>query len=136
MDSYTAGKVRGGDSCPCIEANGVTQITVLGQQYIVYNDSDGVEHYYPSSYGTQTCQAHDSTLPPDCTDAEGKAKADAPAWCASRWCYVHREVCDQEDVKQSLYFGNEADLWYSYSKCGNTLRKTDEAYVAKSLLGF
>ena len=69
MDRYTAAKVNAGDKCPCIEANGVSQVSRLGQQHIVYKDADGVEHLYPTSYGTQTCKAHDLTLPPDCTDA-------------------------------------------------------------------
>ena len=71
MDSYTARKVKAGNRCPCIEANGVSQVSRLGQQYIVYKDSDGTEHYYPSSYGTQMCKAHDLTVPPDCADAAG-----------------------------------------------------------------
>ena len=77
-----------------------------------------MRHYYPPSYGTKQCMANDETLPPDCADASGQPKPDAPAWCSSRWCYVHKEICDQADVKQSLYFGQQADLWYSYEKCG------------------
>ena len=57
-----------------------------------------------------------SGIPPDCAYAAGEPKADAPVWCRSPWCYVHREVCDQEDVKQSLYFGADTDLWYSCTK--------------------
>ena len=48
----------------------------------------------------------------------GRARADAPEWCQSKWCYVDRAICDQTDVKQSVYFGLEVDLWYSYQKCG------------------
>ena len=92
MDALTAEKVRVGNRCPCIEANGVVRVSRLGEEYIVYKDADGTEHDYPSSYGTRMCKAHDLTLPPDCADAAGDVKEDAPAWCGSRWCYVYEEV--------------------------------------------
>ena len=62
----------------------------------------------------------------------GRPKPDAPEWCGSKWCYVHREICDRTDVKQSMYFGEESDLWYSYEKCGNADLYTAQACLSRT----
>ena len=117
MGSYLAAKVRAGDLCPCIEANGLQRVSRLGKEYIVAT-VNGVDYDYPTNFGTQECQSWDLTTPPYCAAASGQPKSDAPVWCSRKWCYVNRAVCDRSK-KQSLYFSVKAGLWYSYSKCGD-----------------
>ena len=69
-----AAKVRAGESCPCIDENGVPRVSRGGQQYLVYRDETGAEHFYPSHYGTGKCHTHDQLLPPDCADPLGRTK--------------------------------------------------------------
>ena len=92
---WIQGRSSGKNGCPCIKSNGQKTFTREGQQYIVYKADDGVEHYWPSSYGTQKCLAHDLSLPPECADAKGNPKAVVPEYCKSQWCYVDKEKCDQ-----------------------------------------
>ena len=106
------------NKCPCIQANPIKKVMRFGQECILYTDSDGNEHQYPSDYGTKECRPWDSMMPPSCADSLGRAKADAPSWCQSRWCYVNKDVCDQDDVKRTFYFGDEKELWFSYKACG------------------
>jgi len=96
----------GDASCPCITAfpSGI-------------NPSDGVSigsgtFFYPSSYGLNTCSAHDSSLAPYC-DA-----ADPPSWCADSWCYVDYATCSLPTAASSYFTG--VTLHYSYATCGAT----------------
>lgn len=63
--------------------------------------------------------AHDLQLPPDCANALGHINPAAPSYCNSSWCYVNPAICDKIDVRQSVYFGLETDLWFSYAACGS-----------------
>ena len=78
----------------------------------------GSKHFYPASYGAPNCTAHDLQLPPDCADVSGHIRPAAPSYCKSSWCYVNPAICDKTDVRQSVYFGLDTDLWFSYAACG------------------
>ena len=101
MGSYLAAKVRAGDLCPCIEANGLQRVSRLGKEYIVAT-VNGVDYDYPTNFGTQECQSWDLTTPPYCAAASGQPKSDAPVWCSRKWCYVNRAVCDRSKKTVAL----------------------------------
>ena len=68
-------------------------------------------------YGTESCAAHDTSLQPYCADAAGRPLADAPSWCANRWCWVDQNNCNQP-TDQTTYFPG-VELSYSYEACGD-----------------
>ena len=92
-----------------------------------------VSHYFNNSYAVITNMSM-AGMPPDCADPAGEPKLDAPVWCLSRWCYVHREVCDRKDLKQSVFFGADTDLWYSYAKTMQTIPYKDHEYIGHNCM--
>jgi hypothetical protein len=90
----------------------------------------GVDYPYPTSYGMDLCAPHDQLTPPSCADADGVALADAPDWCASRWCYVDPDNCDIT-FDPSSYFHREGEdvvLYYSYETCSQENTFQDSEY--------
>ena len=72
-------------TCPCLTSppttlpNGGT--VLLGAQ----------TYDYASTYGLNTCEAHDATLAPYCSEGPGRSPQE---WCANTWCYVDPVNCD------------------------------------------
>ena len=74
---------------------------------------------YPAKYGVGECAAWDATMQPDCADAAGAPKENAPEWCADSWCWVDQTNCKlaDTDVTKSAYFPGSS-LVFSYNTCG------------------
>ena len=83
MDSYTAAKVRAGDSCPCIDANKVPRISRSVPANVQYNTSYFMEEYIvhrgpDKDYYYPVCAcARPSTRPPARTHARTPAHSRA-----------------------------------------------------------
>ena len=63
---------------------------------IIYTDDNGLEHDYPTAYGT-ACIAWDEILPPIC-GADGFPLEDQPNYCSQPWCYIDPEKCYKADM--------------------------------------
>ena len=103
--------------CDCLTSNGVDQVEGAdGKKYIIYTDDDGIDHEYPTAYGT-FCEGWDAPLPPYCASSDGKPFDDPPGWCDDYWCYVDKRNCNLNDMEASSFFESKRDLWYSYANC-------------------
>lgn len=110
-----------------------------GNDCLVYDYRNGSKYCYPKSYGLAECSTHDTGLPPDCADSNGKRLLHAPEWCDDQWCYVDRNNCEGIDSPLlSAYFPN-SNAYYSYATCGdsNTFAKHQQAAnkTAPELIG-
>ena len=71
---------------------------------------------YPTTYGMDSCEAHDAGTSPWCDQGD-----DSPGWCASEWCFVDIASCDDVATDSSSYFaGSDPILYYSYETCSAT----------------
>jgi hypothetical protein len=86
------------------------------------------DYEYPNYYGFNICNTHDTFLSPFCATADGKVKADAPAWCTKKWCFVDKSTAtdcgDADGPEGSSYFKREGatlpnNFYYSYETCGD-----------------
>ena len=100
-----------------MDSNGLERFSRNGRQYVhPLIDNRTVEYTWPGDYGTK-CKAWDHKLPPLCADSDSPANAikkDTPDWCSAAWCYVSPKSCTRTDLKRSVIFGEESELWYSY----------------------
>ena len=103
------------DDCECISDNELETTKRNGQKVILYTDPNGIEHEYPSAYGT-ACIGWDEILPPTCGDGNGRPLDDQPDWCPKAWCFIDTDKCTKKDTQKSKYFP-DAGLYYSYSQC-------------------
>jgi len=55
-------------------------------------------------------------MQPDCADAAGKPKANAPDWCAASWCFVDATRCNVGSTESAYFPGT--GLAFSYGTCG------------------
>ena len=108
------------DRCTCLEAHGLPQVSKDGKQYVTYTGTNGTVHFYPGHLGTETCQAWDETIHPDCAAADGSLLQHAPSWCSAKWCWVGRKECKLPDMQETSMFkaAGGLRLWYSYLTCG------------------
>ena len=83
---------------------------------------------YPTTYGMDSCQAHDSAEQPYCADADGVALVDAPSWCASPWCFIDVTACDMANDPSSYFAGSNPALTYSYETCSATNTFADTSH--------
>lgn len=104
------------ENCDCLSDNEVKKTKRNGQKVIVYTDANGDEHEYPAAYGT-ACIGWDELLPPYCGDGS-RPKEDQPSWCSQQWCYIDPKKCYKKDTQRSLFFGEDYELFFSYSQCG------------------
>ena len=94
---------------------------------LVNATGDGTKAWqYPTAYGMDSCQAHDSTLHPYCADANGVPLTGAPGWCSSQWCFIDVNACDVTNDLSSYFHGSDPALAYSYETCAavNTFADT------------
>jgi len=116
-------KLFGAENCRCI---GIDKF----EGSIEANLGDGKKHLFPASYGA-TCQAHESTLHPDCKGDK------APEWCDKAWCWVDPCSCQQEEPPKVTagWMGDTVNfqgktLYYSYTGCGSKDLFTEKYHKA------
>ena len=73
------------------------------------------EYAYPSTYGLDTCEAHDRGLPPVCTNSTHTQPG--YEWCFDFWCYVDADNCNVPSTTSAYTSGS--DLSFSYGACGD-----------------
>ena len=78
---------EGAASCPCITSWASAQYENAqgGLNVKLYKETFS----YPLTYGLSSCSAHDINMRPYCD------KANPPAWCADKWCYIDPDNCDK-----------------------------------------
>jgi len=104
----------GSEGCRCIGFDNIP-----GSTDIKLKLADGTRQVasYPAEIGG-TCTAWDKDVHPDCRGA------DAPKWCAQKWCYVDPCSCDLAQPPEVTMYLPEAtfsgkSLYYSYETCGS-----------------
>jgi len=135
--------LAGDPSCPCVDVSALfgehhlatsAQASVLrahGQEDCQAGDLLGpyisltglpygqADFCYPSTYGSNGCQAYDALLKGDyaCNTAEG---VEPPSWCASAWCYVDMEACRRSDLSMSgSNSWEDITPFFSYRTCAD-----------------
>jgi hypothetical protein len=119
---------HGSSACPCIYpwANLTNPFAVRGNKTCLETSFGAC---YPTSYGSSTCNAHDTDLPREAFEHDSGSEYDQchpdvlsqPEWCRTPFCWVDPNNCHREH-SQSSYFVNRTDLVpsYSYQTCGFT----------------
>lgn len=128
----------GSVSCPCIDASAILTATAAlaagagstsfsttvqssscSADELVYSAGGFLQGSacYPKTYGSLSCNAHDSGLEPFCESGPSPS----PAFCLQPWCYVDASRCKLSEHAMFLsdYFAG-AKLYYSYSTCGGS----------------
>mmetsp|Transcript_34317 Transcript_34317/g.90591 ORF Transcript_34317/g.90591 Transcript_34317/m.90591 type:complete len:554 (+) Transcript_34317:113-1774(+) len=133
MLSMTQGALSDGSGsadCPCVDPDLPQYFSPTSCSVNVQHN--GVKYCYPKDYGASQCRAWDYTLGPDCADASGNVKADAPDWCSAQWCFVDSSC--KVATQASVYFPQVNGLLLSYGTCGYT-NSFQRVAMAESMRG-
>ena len=127
-------------ACPCIgypwggNAGFVTPNSNPETLTVTLNNATGTgqnEWIYPTSYGMDSCSAHDASMHPYCADSGGTPLPNAPSWCRNPWCFIDQSNCGMANDPSSYFTGSDPPLSYSHETCGsaNTFVGADGAPV-------
>jgi hypothetical protein len=110
---YIATNPPGNPHCPCDEQ--VPAGWANGSCALARADGSCI----PATYGTRGCRPYDAAEASECTSA------DAPAWCASSWCWVNSTACERPHEASALAAGRH----FSYATCGFLDRYSDTRHA-------